>query len=183
MSVSFKQARREKIVDVAQNLFTTKGFRATSMEGIATAADLSKVTLYGYFKDKDTVFTAVAERMAERLKAAVVEGLATDGTASARITTALTAKHVLVFDVVRSSAHARELFEASNRVAKPIFVKTDADIEGLIANCLAAAGQTTGDAQAMAHLLFAAAQGIANHATTLKQAKQDIAKIVAALVP
>ena len=37
-------------------LFLRDGFSATTMEGVALAADISKATLYKYFPDKDELF-------------------------------------------------------------------------------------------------------------------------------
>ena len=73
-----KRARRAKIVAAARDRFVADGFRATTMEGIAAAAGMSKVTVYGYFPDKDAVFLAVAETLVEEMEAAVSDALAAE---------------------------------------------------------------------------------------------------------
>ena len=63
---------REKLVDVARQLFAKKGLDDTTMNDIAVASGKGRRTLYTYFKSKEDVFYAVVEeemrRMGERLK-------------------------------------------------------------------------------------------------------------------
>lgn len=173
-----KRARRAKIVAAARDRFVADGFRATTMEGIAAAAGMSKVTVYGYFPDKDAVFLAVAETLAEEMEAAVSDALAADGPPDDRIAAALVAKHAHVAQVVRGSPHAAELFAAKDRTAARVFAELDARIEAALAGALEQPG-----ADATARVLFASAQGIANHATDGVQMDADITRIVHALVP
>jgi AcrR family transcriptional regulator len=79
-----KLARRDKLLDVAERLFVTQGFRATTIEGLAEAAGLSKVTVYGYFADKDAVFEAVALRLADRMRAVALGMLQMDASVADR---------------------------------------------------------------------------------------------------
>lgn len=51
-----KQQTRHAIEGAAIDLFSRKGFDATSMEDIATAAGVGKATIYGYFPAKDDIF-------------------------------------------------------------------------------------------------------------------------------
>ncbi len=57
-----KQSRRDSIVNAAEKLFFTKGFTATTMDEVAEAAELSKGTLYLYFKNKEEVYIAIVHR-------------------------------------------------------------------------------------------------------------------------
>jgi len=52
-----------RILDAAAGLFLRDGFAATSIEAIATAAGVSKRTLYARFTGKEAVFLAVAQRL------------------------------------------------------------------------------------------------------------------------
>ncbi len=79
------------MLDAAETLFVTQGFRATTMEGIAQAADMSKVTVYGYFSDKDAIFAAVAGCLATRLVKAVSAALGEVGHVRERVNGALIA--------------------------------------------------------------------------------------------
>ena len=107
-----RAARRERLLGAAEALFVAQGFRATSIEGIADAAGMSKVTLYGYFRDKETVFVAVAERIADALEEAVQTALMADMPFPAPLAMALTAKHQIVQTRVQRSTFASELFQA-----------------------------------------------------------------------
>ena len=57
-----RDARRELILDVAQEVFLEEGFAAASMSTIAARLGGSKGTLYNYFKSKDELFAAYVER-------------------------------------------------------------------------------------------------------------------------
>ncbi|HEY6951157.1 MAG TPA: TetR/AcrR family transcriptional regulator [Bacteroidota bacterium] len=57
-----KEHRREEIVDAAQKVFFDKGLQAATMDEIAETAELSKGTLYIYYKSKEDVYLAVVMR-------------------------------------------------------------------------------------------------------------------------
>jgi AcrR family transcriptional regulator len=57
-----RDARRELILDVAQEVFLEEGFANASMSTIAARLGGSKGTLYNYFKSKDDLFVAYVER-------------------------------------------------------------------------------------------------------------------------
>ena len=58
---------RQKIVDVARQLFAKNGLENTTMNDIATASGKGRRTLYTYFKSKEDVYYAVIESELERL--------------------------------------------------------------------------------------------------------------------
>lgn len=51
-------AKRQAILDAAKALFLSHGYANTSMDAVATAAGVSKLTVYSHFTDKETLFTA-----------------------------------------------------------------------------------------------------------------------------
>ena len=53
--------KRAAILEAAKRLFTTQGFDGTSMDAIAAAAGVSKLTVYSHFQDKERLFTAAVE--------------------------------------------------------------------------------------------------------------------------
>lgn len=58
-----RRVRRQHLLDAGQDLFLHDGYHATTMERVAEAAGVSKVTLYRYFTDKDDLFlTLVREQ-------------------------------------------------------------------------------------------------------------------------
>ncbi|HTR80383.1 MAG TPA: TetR/AcrR family transcriptional regulator [Bacteroidota bacterium] len=62
-----KEHRREEIIDAAQKIFFQKGLLVATMDEIAEAAELSKGTLYLYYKSKEDLYLAVMLRGTEVL--------------------------------------------------------------------------------------------------------------------
>lgn len=58
---------RQKLVDVARQLFAKNGIANTTMNDIAKASGKGRRTLYTYFNSKDDVYYAVIEGELERL--------------------------------------------------------------------------------------------------------------------
>ncbi len=58
---------RQKLVDVARQLFAKNGLENTTMNDIAVASGRGRRTLYTYFKSKEDVYYAVIESELERL--------------------------------------------------------------------------------------------------------------------
>src|SRR4051812_7291322 len=54
------------ILEAAKRLFTTQGFDGTSMDQIAAAAGVSKLTVYSHFGDKENLFAACAKAYCEQ---------------------------------------------------------------------------------------------------------------------
>ena len=53
---------KNRIIEVAQDIFKRYGFKKSTMDEIAAAAGKGKSTLYHYFKSKEEVFAAVIEK-------------------------------------------------------------------------------------------------------------------------
>jgi len=96
--------------------------------------------------------------------------------AATRIVTALSGKHAFVYRFLANSPHAEELVGASRHISGPALADLDGWIVEMIADALAAEGQA--DAQQMAELLFAAADGIASHAKRIEDVEPAIRLLV-----
>ncbi len=59
---------RDRLIEVARQLFTRQGIENTTMNDIATASDRGRRTLYTYFRTKSDIYQAVIESEAERIK-------------------------------------------------------------------------------------------------------------------
>lgn len=59
---------RDRLIEVARQLFTRQGIENTTMNDIATASDRGRRTLYTYFRTKGDIYQAVIESEAERIK-------------------------------------------------------------------------------------------------------------------
>jgi AcrR family transcriptional regulator len=62
-----KEHRKEEILDSAQKVFFEKGLLSATMDEIAEASELSKGTLYLYYKSKEDLYLAVMMRGMESL--------------------------------------------------------------------------------------------------------------------
>ena len=57
-----KQMRKEEIIKAAEHVFFSQGLEQATMDDIAAKAELSKGTLYLYFKNKEMLHVEVARR-------------------------------------------------------------------------------------------------------------------------
>ncbi len=67
--------RRGEVMAIAKKMFLTRPYSQVSVEGIARTADLSKATVYSYFKDKLDIYSAIilgdAKQLADEIHAAL----------------------------------------------------------------------------------------------------------------
>lgn len=70
-----KEQRRNYILDAAEKLFFSRGYDNVSMDDVANEVELNKATLYLYFKNKESLFFAIALRGARILHSMVSEGI------------------------------------------------------------------------------------------------------------
>jgi TetR/AcrR family transcriptional regulator, mexJK operon transcriptional repressor len=59
---------RDRILEVATQLFLTEGYGSTSVEAVARQAGISKRTFYHRFDDKAALFAAVVHRIIEQIR-------------------------------------------------------------------------------------------------------------------
>ena len=59
---------RDRILEVATELFLTEGYGSTSIEAVAARAGISKRTFYHRFDDKAALFAAVVHRIIEQIR-------------------------------------------------------------------------------------------------------------------
>jgi len=111
-----KAGRRQRILAVARHYFSEKSFESTTMQEIATGAEVAVGTLYGYFRNK----VAIAEALsAEDLDRATAKALSTLPTAS------VVAQLLHVFRVFYE--HHRQEVRLMRVVVKELSLACDAD--------------------------------------------------------
>jgi AcrR family transcriptional regulator len=66
-----REQRRESILAAAASAFAQAGFDGTSMEDLAEAAGVTKLILYRHFDSKESLYRAILERVATRLRTEV----------------------------------------------------------------------------------------------------------------
>ncbi|MDP7661245.1 MAG: helix-turn-helix domain-containing protein, partial [Gammaproteobacteria bacterium] len=52
----------KRILDAAQDLFTTRGYQGTDMADIAESMGLARNSLYRYYSNKDHILVAIVRR-------------------------------------------------------------------------------------------------------------------------
>jgi len=117
----------EKLLREALSLFVTKGYRATTLEQISSAAGLTKGAVYFHFGSKEAVLIQLLNRVESEVMAPVVEVLeSSSGTASDRLVTfmrmhgemGLTNREDLLLLISMSIEFANQSGEAAERLKK-----------------------------------------------------------------
>ncbi|HYJ76525.1 MAG TPA: TetR/AcrR family transcriptional regulator [Kineosporiaceae bacterium] len=70
--------RREQLLDVGRRLFAEKGFEGTSVEEIASTAQVSKPVVYEHFGGKEGLYAVVVDREIRSLLDAIAASLGTE---------------------------------------------------------------------------------------------------------
>src|SRR5215471_7155894 len=82
---------RNRILDVAEDLFSSKGFGATSTRLIARQAGVNIALLYYYFESKEGLYRALMERYTSHFVGVLESVLGNEGSTRARIERAIDA--------------------------------------------------------------------------------------------
>jgi AcrR family transcriptional regulator len=97
----------EKILTAATRLFARQRFHEVRMDDIAAAAEVSKGTLYRYFKDKEELFAVLLDQAAEEMSLRLRQCAAMPGEPRARLEAILAAylqyfgDHPHLFDLIQ----------------------------------------------------------------------------------
>lgn len=68
-----KQQRRLEIIEAAESVFFSKGYDSSTMEDVAKSVELSKGTLYLYFKSKEELLRVIVQKAIAKLHELFVE--------------------------------------------------------------------------------------------------------------
>ncbi|QIX27991.1 TetR/AcrR family transcriptional regulator [Nocardioides sp. JQ2195] len=71
--------RREQLIDIARTLFAERGFDGTSVEEVATRAEVSKPVVYEHFGGKEGLYAVIVDREVTMLLTTMRQAL-TSGT-------------------------------------------------------------------------------------------------------
>ncbi len=91
MTSDVEPGRRDHILDAAALVFADNGFAGARVDDIAARAGVNKAMLYYHVGDKTALYTAVLLRNFVRVRTAIDEALATEGTARQRLEAVITA--------------------------------------------------------------------------------------------
>jgi AcrR family transcriptional regulator len=160
-------AKPSAIVLAALQLFTRYGYRKTSIDDIARAAQVAKRTVYLHFENKAAVFMAILEYLGGRVRQRCLEAERTGGSAVDRLTSLLDAYFGLAFELFSKSTHMPELEETFSKLAREKLRSLNTEYEARLARFLRSleiTGEIAGPprgltVQQLVHILLRAAEG------------------------
>jgi AcrR family transcriptional regulator len=79
------EAFRKRLTEVATHLYLEKGLDALSLRSLATEAEISRSTPYGYFKNKQEIIDAIRAASLDRLTEACAQGIEAETSALAKM--------------------------------------------------------------------------------------------------
>ena len=167
--------RSDAITDAATRVFLRYGFKKTSMDDIARAADISRQGLYLHFRTKEALFKAALQRMVSQMQQAAQAALDRgDLTLEQRLATVFEAFHGHAVGTA-GDENTNELLAAAATLAGPLLHQMNQDLVTAVAALLTDTGvagrwQHSGiSAQDLAEHLHATSSGAKNNTTTPEQ--------------
>src|SRR5258708_34871740 len=109
--------RHERILDAATRVFATKGYHGTLVDEIALEAETSKGGVYFHFPNKQAIFLALFDRLADILRDRVESAVAKESEPIGRAEAALK----VVLDTFASHRRLARLFMVEALAAGPGF--------------------------------------------------------------
>jgi len=134
--------KRKALLVAAFTQFSGYGFRRTSMEDIATAAAVSRASLYSYFGNKKEIFRCLSASVHGQADAGAALS-ATSGKAdlARRVEDALVARFTRLQEVVTQSPHGREIYDEDNRLCGDLVLESAARFQAMLASEMRAANR------------------------------------------
>ena len=142
-SVSEQTTRR--VLDAAATLFARHGFQRTSMAQVATEAGVSRATLYLRFRDKRSLFEALAESLVASALAAADAAWDPAATLADNLEATVLAKDLPLYRLLQASPHGAELLAVDAELTRAHAERLDRRFAVLLAERAAAAAHSGAD--------------------------------------
>jgi AcrR family transcriptional regulator len=160
-------AKANAVVLAGLRLFTQYGYRKTSIDDVARAAQVAKRTVYLHFENKAAVFLAILEYLGDQVRQRCAAAERAGGTAVARLTALLDAYFGMGFELFSKSEHMPELEETFSKLARSRIGDLNTEYETRLAaflRSLEKTGEIGGPPQGLTveqviHILIQAAVG------------------------
>lgn len=174
-------AKPNAIVLAGLKLFTQFGYRKTSIDDIAEAAQVAKRTVYLHFENKAAVFLAILEYLGGQVRQRCASAERAGGTAVDRLTGLLDAYFGMGFELFSQSEHMPELEETFSKLARSRIGDLDTEYQERLARFLRSlrtTGEIGGPPQGLTvdeivYILVRAAEG-AKHDAKVKGDRQAL---------
>src|SRR5215831_11374133 len=128
--------KRNAILMAGLELFTKYGYRKTSIDDIADAAQVAKRTVYLHFENKAAVFLAILEYLGEQVRQRCDAAEHIGGTTVDRLTGLLDAYFGIGFELFSKSEHMPELQETFSKLARATIGDLNTEYEAWLARFL-----------------------------------------------
>lgn len=159
--------RPNAIVLAGLKLFAQYGYRKTSIDDIADAAQVAKRTVYLHFENKAAVFLAILEYLGDQVRQRCAAAEGAGGTAVDRLAGLLDAYYGMAFELFSKSEHMPELEETFSTLARARIGDLNTEYEDRLARFLRSlqrTGSIGGPPQGLiveqiVHILVRAAEG------------------------
>jgi AcrR family transcriptional regulator len=159
--------KRNAILMAGLELFTKYGYRKTSIDDIALAAQVAKRTVYLHFENKAAVFLAILEYLGDQVRQRYAVAESAAGTPVERLTGLLDAYFGMAFELFSKSEHMPELQETFSKLARSRMGDLNSEYESQLARFLRSlqkTGEVGGPPQGLTverivHILIRAAEG------------------------
>src|ERR1700716_2567192 len=129
-------AKPNAIVLAALELFARYGYRKTSIDDIAQAAQVAKRTVYLHFENKAAVFLAILEYLGDQVRQRCAAAERARGTAVGRLAGLLDAFFGMGFEIFSKSEHMPELEETFSKLARSRIGDLNTEYQARLANFL-----------------------------------------------
>jgi len=121
-----KEQRRKEIIDTAEKLFYSKGFDNVSMDEIAESVELSKGSLYLHFKNKDSLFFAIVDKVHKEFFRLFMEDLDKNASGGEQI------RHMIRFLVEFTKDH-RDYNDLARTYGPLIWARMNTEYDSILA--------------------------------------------------
>ena len=152
--------KQQQILQAAWDVFFQYGYRRTSMADIAKAAGLSRPALYLEFANKEAIFRALVSAGLDESLVLMKDILAREGSAGAKLETAIDRTVIEHHRVLDSSPHGHEVFDLKNDMAKDLMDLWKADLEKILLDFFQSHVASTKDASDLATLAINSIMGL-----------------------
>lgn len=168
----------DRLLDAAWATFARYGFRRTTMNDLAAAANMSRPALYLLFPNKEAIFRAVVQRVTTTSLAAVRRDLQGASGTEEALQIAFERWSVWAYALVAASPDARDLMEGAQGVAQDLLAASYRDFTDIVAEVLGG----TPAARDRAEVLIAASHGFKADAPSVEVYRERLFRSITLLV-